>query len=58
MKITIELEFFEYFPPEQLKQFQQCLQDLKEGKHKFGSIELHINDGKIVRVCQIKHFEK
>lgn len=58
MKINIELEFFEFFSPDKVKQFLQCLQEVKEKKHKYGSIELHIRDGKIVRICQIKHFEK
>ena len=46
MKITVELEFFDYFPPAQLKAFMDCLDEVRDGTHKYGKIELNIAPGK------------
>lgn len=63
MKIEIGLNFFEFFPPDKVRQFMDCLREVEEGKQRYGKIELTIAPGpegkpQITRVFQGKHFEK
>jgi len=64
LKILVEIEFLEtVFPPKQVRQFMDCLNDVKEGQMKYGKIELSISPGPegtpiISRVKQVKQFER
>jgi hypothetical protein len=58
VKIDVSVEFFEYWESKPLKDFQSCLKDIEEERLKFGKIELLVADGKIVKVCEVRHFEK
>ena len=46
------------FPTDKQVQLRQCLTEMVEGAFKFGSIELKVNDGKIVMVSQLKRFDR
>ena len=63
MKINIEINFFNYFPPDKVQQFQDCLKEVETGQMKYGTIELSISPGPegtpiISRVKQVKQFER
>ena len=59
MKILVEIEFLEtVFPPKQVRQFMDCLNDVKEGQMKYGKIELSIAEGSIKSIVAVKHYEK
>ncbi len=59
MKINIEIEFLEtVFPPKQVRQLMDCLNDVKEGRMQYGKIELSIAEGSIKSIVAVNHYEK
>jgi len=58
MKVQVEFDFFDYFPPEKVKQLMECLKDIQDKKVKEGHIEIHIADSKVQRIVLKKFFEK
>lgn len=53
MKVNVELEFLDHFPPDMVKEFIEGLELLTEKG--CGKLEISINDGKVTMVTPMYH---
>ena len=53
MKVNVQLEFLENFPPDMVREFMEGLELLTEKG--YGKLEISINDGKVTMVTPMYH---
>lgn len=56
-ELKLPEKYKDIFPPKQLEQFEELLEDILTGKFQHGRIELSV-DGNIKGVIQHKNFDK
>ena len=55
MKITVEIEFFDLFPPPAVKDLQRYLEEMRTGAFTSGTIELIVSNSKIRKTIKTEH---